>query len=165
MPGVTYPESLSSGLTSKRTSHKIAEQGRRNRINEALKEMQSLLPKVGTKAKSSSGTPNGADKSAADDDDDEGEKDDTKGGSAESKNSSSKAAMVENAIEYIKVLQHERAQAAQALKEKDAEMAMLRQKLQNVEIKLGGGSVENPTVDGAATSTEKAITEEKTITT
>ena len=42
---VNYPDSLSTGLTSKRTSHKVAEQGRRNRINEALKEMQSLILK------------------------------------------------------------------------------------------------------------------------
>lgn len=39
-----YPEALSKNLNSKRTSHKIAEQGRRNRINTALQEMQSLLP-------------------------------------------------------------------------------------------------------------------------
>ena len=39
------------GLTSKRTSHKIAEQGRRNRINEAIKEMQTLLPKSKGKGK------------------------------------------------------------------------------------------------------------------
>ncbi|KAF4554091.1 Helix-loop-helix DNA-binding domain-containing protein 1 [Elsinoe fawcettii] len=52
LPGVSYPESLSSGLTSKRTSHKIAEQGRRNRINEALKEMQSLLPPPAMRKKS-----------------------------------------------------------------------------------------------------------------
>ncbi|KAL8826699.1 MAG: hypothetical protein Q9170_007302 [Blastenia crenularia] len=44
LPGVNYPETLSTNLTSKRTSHKIAEQGRRNRINTALQELQSLLP-------------------------------------------------------------------------------------------------------------------------
>ncbi|KAI9893612.1 MAG: hypothetical protein M1814_006408 [Vezdaea aestivalis] len=43
LPGVSYPEALSTNLTSKRTSHKIAEQGRRNRINTALKEMETLL--------------------------------------------------------------------------------------------------------------------------
>ncbi|KAI4152322.1 MAG: hypothetical protein L6R39_001847 [Caloplaca ligustica] len=44
LPGVSYPETLSTNLTSKRTSHKIAEQGRRNRINTALQEIASLLP-------------------------------------------------------------------------------------------------------------------------
>ena len=44
LPGVSYPETLAENLTSKRTSHKIAEQGRRNRINLALKEIEALLP-------------------------------------------------------------------------------------------------------------------------
>lgn len=44
LPGVSYPETLAENLSSKRTSHKIAEQGRRNRINLALKEIESLLP-------------------------------------------------------------------------------------------------------------------------
>ena len=44
IPGVHYSETLSNNLSSKRASHKIAEQGRRNRINTALQEMQSLLP-------------------------------------------------------------------------------------------------------------------------
>jgi hypothetical protein len=39
LPGVSYPTELSTNLTSKRTSHKIAEQGRRNRINSALQEI------------------------------------------------------------------------------------------------------------------------------
>ncbi|KAK9458810.1 uncharacterized protein V1516DRAFT_682006 [Lipomyces oligophaga] len=41
--GLSYPEQLSINLTSKRTSHKIAEQGRRNRINSALSELNQLL--------------------------------------------------------------------------------------------------------------------------
>ncbi|KAK8050639.1 hypothetical protein PG994_012369 [Apiospora phragmitis] len=45
VPGVSYPSELSTNLTSKRTSHKIAEQGRRNRINSALQEIATLLPK------------------------------------------------------------------------------------------------------------------------
>jgi hypothetical protein len=44
VPGVSYPSELSTNLTSKRTSHKIAEQGRRNRINSALQVMAGLLP-------------------------------------------------------------------------------------------------------------------------
>ncbi|POS83621.1 hypothetical protein EPUL_006233 [Erysiphe pulchra] len=44
LPGITYSSELSANLTSKRTSHKIAEQGRRNRMNSALQEIASLLP-------------------------------------------------------------------------------------------------------------------------
>ncbi|RKF53066.1 Phosphorus acquisition-controlling protein [Golovinomyces cichoracearum] len=43
-PGVSYSPELSANITSKRTSHKIAEQGRRNRMNSALQEIASLLP-------------------------------------------------------------------------------------------------------------------------
>lgn len=41
--GLSYPDSLSTDLTSKRTSHKLAEQGRRNRINSALADLAKLL--------------------------------------------------------------------------------------------------------------------------
>ncbi|RKF74913.1 putative phosphorus acquisition-controlling protein [Golovinomyces cichoracearum] len=44
-PGVSYSPELSANITSKRTSHKIAEQGRRNRMNSALQEIASLLPR------------------------------------------------------------------------------------------------------------------------
>lgn len=41
--GLQYPVQLSNDVTSKRTSHKIAEQGRRNRINRALSELAELI--------------------------------------------------------------------------------------------------------------------------
>lgn len=41
--GLSYPEALSADLTSKRTSHKLAEQGRRNRINNALSDLGTML--------------------------------------------------------------------------------------------------------------------------
>jgi hypothetical protein len=44
LPGVSYPKTLVETLTSKRTSHKIAEHGRRTRMNLALKEIEALLP-------------------------------------------------------------------------------------------------------------------------
>ncbi|KAH8430394.1 phosphate-sensing transcription factor PHO4 [Aspergillus melleus] len=44
LPGVSYPETLAENLSSKRTNHKLAEQGRRNRINNALKEIETLIP-------------------------------------------------------------------------------------------------------------------------
>ncbi|KAI1004765.1 hypothetical protein K3495_g3450 [Podosphaera aphanis] len=46
LPGVYYSSELSTNLTSKRTSHKIAEQGRRNRMNSALQELSKLLPRA-----------------------------------------------------------------------------------------------------------------------
>lgn len=102
LPGVNYPESLSTGLTSKRTSHKVAEQGRRNRINEALKEMQALLPKPapgkGKDNSNSEGSP-------------EAVPEDTKESKEDSiaKSNSSKASTVESANEYIRKLQKENA--------------------------------------------------------
>lgn len=94
VPGVSYPSELSTNLTSKRTSHKIAEQGRRNRINSALQEMATLLPR--------GSVPEGKDSGGE------------SGNTQESKNiasSSSKASTVELAIDYIKQLQKEVADA------------------------------------------------------
>jgi hypothetical protein len=45
LPGVSYPEALAENLSSKRTSHKIAEQGRRNRINTGMLSVASPLRK------------------------------------------------------------------------------------------------------------------------
>lgn len=95
LPGVSYPTELSTNLTSKRTSHKIAEQGRRNRINSALQEIATLLPKGGAKD-------SGAEKTDGAED---GEEKGGKKGSSQSANS--KASTVEQAIEYIKQLQKE----------------------------------------------------------
>ena len=84
--GLQYPEHLSTNLTSKRTSHKIAEQGRRNRINNALAEMAGLLPPV-----------------SAD-------------GGASCKEQTSKASTVELAIDYIKQLTRELGETQARLK-------------------------------------------------
>jgi hypothetical protein len=104
LPGVSYPETLAENLTSKRTSHKIAEQGRRNRINLALKEIETLLPQTilaPQGKKDRSGSQEAAEAAEA------GE-----AGEAESKSSAaaqgtSKASTVEMAIVYIKSLQSE----------------------------------------------------------
>lgn len=107
VPGVVYPTSLSTNLTSKRTSHKIAEQGRRNRINTALLEMQALLPSPKLGAKDAvANSPETA---------------------AQSNNS--KAAKVESAIEYIKQLQKECSEKDQMLSKKDQEVGALRKEL------------------------------------
>ncbi|KGQ11720.1 Phosphorus acquisition-controlling protein [Beauveria bassiana D1-5] len=110
VPGVSYPTELSTNLTSKRTSHKIAEQGRRNRINSALQIMASLLP---DHAKPSS---------------EDGEDNKAGGGSSNNNNStqSSKASVVENAIVHMKYLQKENGDLKKELEE-------LRSKMQGMQ--------------------------------
>ena len=107
-PGVSYPENLSTNLTSKRTSHKIAEQGRRNRINTALQEIAALLPPtppVGPSGAPStmptpdglrpedSATPTGASQQQQQ--------------QQQQQQGNSKASTVEAAIDYIRTLQKE----------------------------------------------------------
>jgi hypothetical protein len=94
LPGVSYPTELSTNLTSKRTSHKIAEQGRRNRINSALQEIATLLPRGS--AKDSCGERSGSG--------DGGDGNEQVNGKGASQSANSKASTVEQAIEYIKVL-------------------------------------------------------------
>ncbi|PYI30850.1 HLH transcription factor [Aspergillus indologenus CBS 114.80] len=97
LPGVSYPETLAENLSSKRTNHKLAEQGRRNRINNALKEIETLIPLSYIQmkhAKEAAACPlKGADK----------EKDKEKANNQPI----SKASTVEMAIDYIKSLQQE----------------------------------------------------------
>ncbi|KAK2626544.1 hypothetical protein QTJ16_003719 [Diplocarpon rosae] len=100
LPGVSYPTELSTNLTSKRTSHKIAEQGRRNRINSALQEIATLLPR-GTK--DSLGEKTGSA--------DAGEGNETTNGKSAAQSANSKASTVEQAIEYIKQLKEDVANA------------------------------------------------------
>ncbi len=99
LPGVSYPSELSTNLTSKRTSHKIAEQGRRNRINSALQEIATLLP-LPPKDSEGEGSDSKKDKSGG-----------AGGGGAGGAAPNSKASTVEMAIEYIKQLQQEVAAA------------------------------------------------------
>ena len=125
LPGVEFPEALHMGLTSKRTSHKLAEQGRRNRINEAIKEMQTLLPK--TKGK-------GRAEEIAEEEEEANAKDAKGNNTAEGRSANSKAATVESAIDYIKLLQQEKNLAIEMLQKKDEEMAVLRKQLQAADI-------------------------------
>ncbi|KAM0564288.1 hypothetical protein ACHAPJ_000498 [Fusarium lateritium] len=96
VPGVSYPSELSTNLTSKRTSHKIAEQGRRNRINSALQVMAGLLP--------------GGDKANLVD---ENDKKDGKQANAQN----SKASVVENAIVHMQSLEKENGDLKRELEE------------------------------------------------
>ncbi|KAG0650992.1 Phosphorus acquisition-controlling [Hyphodiscus hymeniophilus] len=110
LPGVSYPMELSTNLTSKRTSHKIAEQGRRNRINSALQEIATLLPR--NPGKDSSG-----EKSGSGDGGETG-----KGAAAQSANS--KASTVELAIEYIKQLKSDLEEATKRAEEAERRLGV-----------------------------------------
>jgi hypothetical protein len=107
LPGVSYPSELSTNLTSKRTSHKIAEQGRRNRINSALQEIATLLPRP---PKDSEGEGSDSKK----------EKEREKNGAAPN----SKASTVEMAIEYIKQLQQEVVEANRRAEEAEKKLGL-----------------------------------------
>ncbi|KAK2765462.1 hypothetical protein FQN54_008316 [Arachnomyces sp. PD_36] len=101
LPGVSYPEALAENLSSKRTNHKLAEQGRRNRINSALKEIEALLP-PGFAAERCKDTGEG-----------------TPGTTAKDKSGNqpvSKASTVEMAIDYIKQLRSELDETKEKLK-------------------------------------------------
>lgn len=101
LPGVSYPETLAENLSSKRTNHKLAEQGRRNRINNALKEIETLIPASFVQIKHAKEAAicnaKGGDKEK------EKEKEKEKAGNQPI----SKASTVEMAIDYIKALQQE----------------------------------------------------------
>lgn len=105
VPGVSYPSELSTNLTSKRTSHKIAEQGRRNRINSALQEIATLLPMEALLESKESGG-------------ESGDKKDSKNGGVPN----SKASTVELAIEYIKQLKQEVADAKKRAEEAEKKL-------------------------------------------
>ena len=145
LPGVNYPDSLSTGLTSKRTSHKVAEQGRRNRINEALKEMQALIPKPAKLSRSPSKDEDPDMAIAASPEiGDENENVDVNGTTnckeskedAISKSNSSKAATVELANEYIKKMQKDSAVQF-------AEVEKLKRENEELKRRLAGDSQAN----------------------
>ncbi len=115
LPGVSYPSELSTNLTSKRTSHKIAEQGRRNRINSALQEIATLLPRG--QGKDSSGEKSGGSGDA-------GENEGTNGvkGTPAAQSANSKASTVEQAIEYIKQLKKDLADVTKRAEEAEKQL-------------------------------------------
>lgn len=113
LPGVSYPDTLAENLSSKRTSHKIAEQGRRNRINLALKEIEGLLPPAITAAGARK------EKNIAKEDGGESDKPSAAAGA-------SKASTVEMAIVYIRSLQ--------------AELQVTKDKLEAAEKSLADGN-------------------------
>lgn len=124
--GVSYPETLAENLSSKRTNHKLAEQGRRNRINTALKEIESLIPSEFIQARQAKDCATSGVKP--------GEKEKDKA----SNQAISKASAVEMAIDYIKALQ-------KTLDETTSRLAA-------TEAKLAGASLQGK--DATATTTE-----------
>jgi hypothetical protein len=130
VPGVNYPTELSTNLTSKRTSHKIAEQGRRNRINIALQEMLSLLPTATLRNSSK-------------EENSPGSEENQKKADAFKGNGNSKAATVESAIDYIRILQKETTENAKAVEERDRECDRLKRKLAEMEKLLEENGVKN----------------------
>lgn len=139
LPGVSYPETLSTNLTSKRTSHKIAEQGRRNRINTALQEIASLLPPSTPQVNGQNGGMEGTSPSLM-----------MSGTLAQQNNS--KASTVELAIEYIKSLQKELSETKEKLraaegggevgKDKDKDTETEREKKKEKDKEKGEGAPE-----------------------
>jgi hypothetical protein len=116
VPGVVYPSELSTNLTSKRTSHKIAEQGRRNRINTALAVIATLLPGYEPK--------DGENSDGESDGDEKDGRDGKKGKKAPSSTPNSKASTVELAIEYIKQLKQEVADATKRAEDAEKRLGM-----------------------------------------
>ena len=107
----------------------MAEQGRRNRINTALQEMQALLPSPVLNAKDAAKN--------------------LDAGGAQS--NSSKAAKVESAIEYIKQLQQQCFEKDRLLGKKDQEMEDLRKELADLKARSSN--------ETAATTTKTTTTE------
>ncbi|GME43298.1 Phosphorus acquisition-controlling protein [Neofusicoccum parvum] len=141
VPGVLYPESLSTNLTSKRTSHKIAEQGRRNRINLALQELQSLIPSPSIAPRDANA--NGMPGNSASPEESQAKR--------EERQSSSKASTVENAIEYIRLLKRKD-------EERDRKMMEQRQEIEELRKRLERGSmsmVKNENIQAGKEETAK----------
>ncbi|KAK0941866.1 hypothetical protein LTR29_006592 [Friedmanniomyces endolithicus] len=166
LPGVKFPDSLSTGLTSKRTSHKVAEQGRRNRINDALKEMQALVPKeylFGKGKHSSDESPEAG--MGGEGECGEGGKESKEDAAA--KSNSSKASTVESANVYIRNMQRRQVEEA-------AENEVLRRRVEEMERRLteregggtgggvGGGPDAAPSaVDAAVTASTEMVVDEQ----
>ena len=119
-------------MSSKRTNHKLAEQGRRNRINTALKEIEALLPPEFTQERAikEGKETNGAGKTDGKDTKETKEK--------ATPPTISKASTVEMAIDYIKALKKE--------------LEDTKEQLHAAESKLSGGlessnGTATPTVD------------------
>jgi hypothetical protein len=102
--GVLHPTELLRKLTSKQTPQRVAEQGRRNRMNSALQELATLLPKG---CKKDSGGGNNIVQGRDSGDGGRGGSEDSDGKAWAEQGPATKASIVESAIEYIKQLKME----------------------------------------------------------
>lgn len=136
LPGVSYPETLAENLSSKRTNHKLAEQGRRNRINHALKEIETLIPEDFAKMRTA--------KEAAACNVKPSDKEKEKAGNQ----AISKASTVEMAIDYIKALQLELKTTKTKLADYEAREAKSTESTESA-----SASASDPTSDSASAST------------
>jgi hypothetical protein len=149
LPGVSYPETLAENLSSKRTNHKLAEQGRRNRINTALKEIELLLPpgfaqeRVKDRSEPKS--------------DDQGTASTKNGDKEKEKNSHqtiSKATTVEMAIDYIKALKNELEETKAQLKAAESKLSGKAEDSSDMESKSGCGTGSEAEARTVATTAE-----------
>lgn len=129
--GVSYPETLAENLSSKRTNHKLAEQGRRNRINSALKEIEALIPPDFVQERQA--------KEAAITGIKPGDKEKEKA----SNQAISKASAVEMAIDYIKALKKS--------------LDDTTERLAATEAKLAGASLDDKPTDASVAVSGKAV--------
>lgn len=131
--GVKHPRSLSVGVNWKRSSSQIAEKGRRDRINDALKEMQSLISRRTNLSKSLSNETNVVEEDAAGVGavDKVADRKSKKGKDVEAsvKRSNTKAATVEIANEYIKEMQKDNAKQIANILQLEKENETLRREL------------------------------------
>lgn len=137
--GVSYPETLAENLSSKRTNHKLAEQGRRNRINSALKEIEALIPAEFIQARLA--------KEAAATGIKPGDKEKEKSANQ----AISKASAVEMAIDYIKALKRN-------LDETAAKLVATEAKLANFSLEEGHST---PTASTENATTETSVSVEE----
>lgn len=141
---------MAENLSSKRTNHKLAEQGRRNRINTALKEIENLLPpslaaeRCKDKEKNSEPGATGSSKSPD---------------KPASNQPISKASTVELAIVYIKNLQKELAETKQKLKDAETKLESTSPNIEGLEMKKANTPTEPAKADNEDVS---APTESKT---
>lgn len=139
LPGVSYPQTLAENLSSKRTNHKLAEQGRRNRINNALKEIEALLPPGFANSRLAKDTSTGSQPKGG------GGTEKEKASDKTGNQAISKASTVEMAIDYIKALKQE--------------LDETKEKLRNAEARLGGKCTQNS--DSASASGKQAASSAK----
>lgn len=140
LPGVSYPETLAENLSSKRTNHKLAEQGRRNRINTALKEIEALLPPdfAQERAIKEGKETNGVGKN--------GDGKDTKDSKEKATPPTiSKASTVEMAIDYIKALKKELEETKAQLHAAESKLSGGPAKPNGAVAAVDGNSPDHPT--------------------